>query len=1228
MKSITPGALIKRLWNYLRGLLAVVIILLGVVVGLISLILPFESLYQTRLENFLSQQWNTSVKIGTMSGQWKGSGPLFSLKNLSLQGQQQLNIQTASLSINLYRLLLPGGDDGINLSINQADALVIRSESSGAVTATDAAGADYSETLEQVLGSGRLQIENLRLSLFNEQKEKLLDKLQTSFLVEQNDQRRGLQLVIKEKNLGKRIELRAITQQEQRISEQAQWYLLLEELSLAQLGTLLEKQALPHLMIDGTGWFDTEDGIIQKSQGSLRIVGNEATPVEVTSNVDFVHEGAEKNWQLGAEVSALEIDGVSLDDMRFDINRQGDQLLLSVEQLTIGQLQALLKLVPNDLNTDVVQELSGSLNNLSVIYDLGTQTIQKALMNFSDISFKTEAASVSGLSGEAIYRNDQIALMIDSDGGQLAIPSVMRGESQWQRLLAQLDIPVDDFPNQIQLNSLWCDCIDFEAFAQASWRIDQVKQLNLIGDINQVDISKLYKYWPHRVWKDNTIRWLDRGLEGGVVEQGSLFYFGEVGNKALSRKKARFHAHAHIEDADVLYHPDWPRVKQLDAHADFINQSMYVDVTSADLLGNRIDQAEVSIAHFKSGAISADAVVSGDEKALIDFMKQSPILKKLKTEKGFDIHGPYQADLQLVIPYRSDQGIELRHEGLISFLGAEFNNEDFQLTNIHGAAHLSTDYLDLAGLVGNFLEFPVTLGGGIRLYDDRKPDIDVQLDGLFDVEKLQENHAINLPLQGESQWQFSIKSTDDALLVQAESDLKGVISQMPMPLEKAADVEKPVKISCLLPCENTMLNIVYDDVLNAEVYSTENDTRIRSLIFGNIPGQTPPVEFGGRLKRVNIDQWLSFLSKDSVNKTRASDDPLQLPSERIELRVEELIFMSRVFKDLTLVFQQLPTGILLEVDGQAVAGDIEISNDLDARGVLVDLRRLHWSDVVSEYLSQSESDDFRVPDLHIWIDDFRYEDIPLGSLRMESRQVADGMKIEQLNTASDLLNISITGTWSAASGQRGLSDFEIVMISENIAAFMQSIGLSAPISGAQTIITMDVSWEGLPSQFDLSNMYGDLDVKIGSGEVVDSKPGIGRVLGLFSLTSLPRRLLLDFRDVFAEGLRFESMEGAFKLSEGRAVTDGFFIAASSAEITITGSTGFVEQNYDQLITVKPEVGKTFPTIGAIAGGAVGAAAGFVVQGIFDRALKNTTEIRYKVTGTWLEPEIELLDEKK
>jgi uncharacterized protein YhdP len=136
---------------------------------------------------------------------------------------------------------------------------------------------------------------------------------------------------------------------------------------------------------------------------------------------------------------------------------------------------------------------------------------------------------------------------------------------------------------------------------------------------------------------------------------------------------------------------------------------------------------------------------------------------------------------------------------------------------------------------------------------------------------------------------------------------------------------------------------------------------------------------------------------------------------------------------------------------------------------------------------------------------------------------------------------------------------------------------------------------------------------------------MGRVLGLFSLTNLPRRLILDFRDVLGKGLRFKSMIGDFTLVNGEANTESFIIDTSSAEIVITGKTGLANQDYDQMVFVTPRVGRVLPTIGAIAGGAVGAAAGFLVQGMFRKGLKDVGKIIYKVTGSWNNPIIELIE---
>ena len=44
-----------------------------------------------------------------------------------------------------------------------------------------------------------------------------------------------------------------------------------------------------------------------------------------------------------------------------------------------------------------------------------------------------------------------------------------------------------------------------------------------------------------------------------------------------------------------------------------------------------------------------------------------------------------------------------------------------------------------------------------------------------------------------------------------------------------------------------------------------------------------------------------------------------------------------------------------------------------------------------------------------------------------------------------------------------------------------------------------------------------VQLALASGQFHKVNPGAGRLLGVLSLQSLPRRLTLDFRDVFAEG---------------------------------------------------------------------------------------------------------------
>jgi uncharacterized protein YhdP len=341
--------------------------------------------------------------------------------------------------------------------------------------------------------------------------------------------------------------------------------------------------------------------------------------------------------------------------------------------------------------------------------------------------------------------------------------------------------------------------------------------------------------------------------------------------------------------------------------------------------------------------------------------------------------------------------------------------------------------------------------------------------------------------------------------------------------------------------------------------------------------------------------------------------------------------MARTLSNVEVEAQVDDEGITLLIEGEEISGKVTIPDDIDSKGIIVQLNRLYWKDIEKELLQAKETSQplsNKYPALHIWIGDFIYDGIHLGEAVIEVRPVAEGVRIEKLTTQSDLMQLNINGLWLRNEGKKGLSRFNIIVTSQDIAKFLSTLGFQAPISKAETIIDMQANWNDFPSQFEIKKISGKMRIEIGSGEVVDAKPGMGRVLGLFSLTNLPRRLILDFRDVLGKGLQFQSMKGDFVLEHGEAYTDGFVIDSSSAEIVVTGKTGLAKQDYDQMVYVTPRVGRALPTIGAIAGGAVGAAAGFLVQGMFHKGLKDVGKIIYKVTGSWDNPIIKLIETKE
>jgi uncharacterized protein YhdP len=73
------------------------------------------------------------------------------------------------------------------------------------------------------------------------------------------------------------------------------------------------------------------------------------------------------------------------------------------------------------------------------------------------------------------------------------------------------------------------------------------------------------------------------------------------------------------------------------------------------------------------------------------------------------------------------------------------------------------------------------------------------------------------------------------------------------------------------------------------------------------------------------------------------------------------------------------------------------------------------------------------------------------------------------------------------------------------------------------------------------------------GQFVKLEPGVGRLLGILSLQSLPRRITLDFRDVFSEGFAFDAIGGQFAVARGVMATSDLQIQGPSAKVLMSGN---------------------------------------------------------------------------
>ena len=202
---------------------------------------------------------------------------------------------------------------------------------------------------------------------------------------------------------------------------------------------------------------------------------------------------------------------------------------------------------------------------------------------------------------------------------------------------------------------------------------------------------------------------------------------------------------------------------------------------------------------------------------------------------------------------------------------------------------------------------------------------------------------------------------------------------------------------------------------------------------------------------------------------------------------------------------------------------------------------------------------------------------------------------------------------------------DVTLNTKDSGAFLARYGYAEALIGAPTKIDGQLSWSGAPHEFDFATLSGKFGIHVGPGRFTKLEPGPGRLLGVLSLQALPRRITLDYSDIFSDGLAFDEITGNVRIAGGIMTTSDLKLVGPSAKVEISGDADLAKETQRLNVRVQPALSSSVSAGAALLflanpllGAAVGAGS-LVAQAILQDPVEKLFRYEYMVTGSWSDP---------
>jgi uncharacterized protein (TIGR02099 family) len=1004
-----------------------------------------------------------------------------------------------------------------------------------------------------------------------------------------------------------------------------------------------------------------KDTLAQVSQLQLDVAATPESNAWTTEIRRLVMDGARGTWPQAQG------------RFHYAVTPQGDVLDATADGLRLDDLLPWLALA-KDLPESAarLRDARGDVHDLTLHYEQPAAP-DGAAPRYS-LHARLAGAGLASSNGQPGFTGVDTVIDATQDGGHAVL----------QQAALEVDLP-DTFAQPLPVKSLSGDFSWSHAAsgADAGWRIAAPQfdwqlltcnghgsfslllpqdaaaspRIALTADFSSDDVTAFKPYMPKN-WGAGARDWLNRALQKVRLPQGHLQLDGPLADYPFVEKPdGHYMLDLGVADGTLAYAPGWPAAEKMQALLKFRGHGLQIIVSGASLAGNSIDGINAVIPDLNKGQLSLDGSIHGAAQRFYDVLRGSPVKQKLaglldQTEAD----GPASLNLHLEIPLAGDH-IDVLASGTVHFDGnalLTIQGLDQPIRGLRGAVSFDDHGVHSDGiggqlygstLKGNIHPEPTSPDGVLEVQTDTPVNDDDGLFAQFVPQWLRNRMSGTLHVTG----RMPFSGAHNGQLV-VSSDLRGVGTSLPAPLAKGVDDSLPLSVAIgeggtgrPPTAAGDSLRILIDagERMRAALRFAHPPgapgkampLRGVELLLG--PGGMPHAEadgisVGGAPLELDFEQWQAVIDAINAPSSGGSDTGGPgLPFLGADLTPQRLFYGDLSVRQVHLVVKPGPTGWSVLLDGANAQGRIDYDKTFGGR-VLARLQRLTLDALPAGPAAPPPAgapaegppfDPNQAPALDVSCDALQIGNAKLGHLNLQTQRIDGGQAMSRLQLRGGELQTDSHGSWLRRNGSSSAT-LAFEMSSTNLGQTLQAFGYADTMDAKNAKVSGDLSWAPAPAGLQLALAQGTIKLEVKDGSLNVVKPGAGRVLGLFNLIALPKRLLtFDFHDVVAKGLGFDTVTGSFKLGDGQAQTNDLKLEAPAMKLTLNGRIGLAARDYDQKVTVYPNV-TTGVAVGAtLIGGPIAGGIALLAQEVFNKPFNALSQFSYHVTGSWDNPQI-------